>query len=181
MSLLDQAGGVCGPGQVLRDGGSQELEAGDTFNNHPVNVDGVMRASFLLPEVHNELLCFTGVKEQVIVSAPCGQVLYLFPVGSLIVVTDEANHRGVVCKLNDGVASMHRLAVMGVEGVEKWAQHTALWYANVKCDGGGAGVARPNMLRPVGQKVHDPVAEGGVNVQVSKFCGQLGGNDSVKC
>ncbi len=132
MSLLDKAGGVCGPGQVLRDVGSQELEAGDTIINHPVNVDGVMRAWFLLPEVHNKLLCL-GVKEQVIVSAPCG------PVGSLIIVSDEANHCGVICKLD--VGSMHRPAVVGVEGVEDWAQHTALLYASVACDSGGAGVA----------------------------------------
>ncbi len=99
--LLYKALGVCGPGQVLRDVGSQELEAGDTFNNHPVNVDGVMRAFFLLPEVHNKLLCLTGVKEQVTVSAPCGLVLHLLPVCSLIVVSDEANHCGVICKLDD--------------------------------------------------------------------------------
>ncbi len=63
------------------------------------------------------------------------------PVGSLIVVSDEANHRGVICKIDDGVGSMHRPAVMGVEGVEEWAQHTALWHADVECDGGGAGMA----------------------------------------
>ncbi len=68
-------------------------------------------------------------------------MLYLLPVGSLIVVSDEANYCGVICKLDDGVGSMHRPAVMGVEGVEEWAQHTALWYAGVECDGGGAGVA----------------------------------------
>ncbi len=51
-------------------------------------------------------------------------MLYLLPVGSLIVVSDEANHRGVIFKLDDGVGSMHRPAVIGVE-----------------CDGGGAGVA----------------------------------------
>ncbi len=90
---------------------------------------------------HNTFLCLAGVKEQVIVSAPCGQVLYLLPVGSLIVVSDEANHRGVICTLDDGVGSTHRPAVMGVEGVEEWAQHTALWNAGVECDGGGAGVA----------------------------------------
>ncbi len=76
---------------------------------------------------------------------------------------------------------MHRPAVVGVEGVEDWAQHTALLYASVACDGGGACVAWPNMLRSVGQKVHNPVAEGGVNAQVSKFSGQLGGNDSIQC
>ena len=172
VSLLDQAGGVCGPGQVLRDGGSQELEAGDTYNNHPVNVDGVMPASFLLPEVHNELLCLAGVKEQVIVSTPCGQGLYLLPVGSLVVVS-EASHRGVIRKL-DGVGSIHRLTVVGVEGLEEWAQHTALWYAGVVC-------VVVEQVWSVGQKVHNPVAEGGVNAQFSKLSGQLGRNDGDKC
>ncbi len=37
------------------------------------------------------------------------------------------------------------------------------------------------MLRSVGQKVPNPVAEGAVNTQVSKFSGQLGGNDGVEC
>jgi len=64
-------------------------KAGGLFDGHPVAVDGITRASSLLPEVHNELLGFAGVKEQVIVHAPCGQVLYLFPVGCLIVVADE--------------------------------------------------------------------------------------------
>ena len=86
MSCLYQAGGVGGPGQVLRDVGLQELEAGDSLDGHPVDVDGIMRASSLLPEVHNELLGFAGAKEQVIICIPCGQVLYLFPVGCLIVV-----------------------------------------------------------------------------------------------
>ncbi len=76
-----------------------------------------MHAYFSLTEVNNKLLCLAGVKEQVIVSAPCSQVLYLLPVGSLIVVSDEATHHGVICKLDDGVGSMHRPAVMGVEGV----------------------------------------------------------------
>uniref|UniRef100_A0A3Q3F8Y3 Endosomal/lysosomal proton channel TMEM175 n=1 Tax=Labrus bergylta TaxID=56723 RepID=A0A3Q3F8Y3_9LABR len=67
-------------------------------------------------------------------------MLYLLPVGRVIVVADEANHRCIVCKLDDGVGSMYRSAVVGEEGVEEWAQHTALWYACVECDGGGAGV-----------------------------------------
>ncbi len=33
------------------------------------------------------------------------------------VVSDEATHHGVICKLDDGVGSMHRPAVMGLEGV----------------------------------------------------------------
>lgn len=93
--------------------GPQKLEAGDTFDGPPFNVDRVMCASSHFPEVHNEFLGFAGVEEQVIFSAPSGQVLYLFSIGSLIVVADDTNHRGIIPKLDDEVGSMHRPAVMG--------------------------------------------------------------------
>lgn len=44
--------------------------------------DEVMCVFLLFPEVLNELLSFPGVQEQVIISAPCSQVLNLGPVGS---------------------------------------------------------------------------------------------------
>lgn len=112
-----------------------------TFNSHPVDVNGVVRATSLPSEVNDELLCLSGVGEQVIVSAPGGQLLYLLPVGCLIVVADDANHHCVVRKRDDGVGSMYRSAVMGEQGVEEWAQHTALWYTCVECGGGSAGVS----------------------------------------
>ena len=37
------------------------------------------------------------------------------------------------------------------------------------------------MLKSVGHKVHNSVAEGSVKAQISKFSGQLGGDDGVKC
>ncbi|KAI3366482.1 hypothetical protein L3Q82_000620 [Scortum barcoo] len=40
----------------------------------------------------------------------------------------------VICKLYDGVGSIHRPAVMGEEGVEEQAQHTALWCTSVECE-----------------------------------------------
>ena len=40
MNFLYQAGGVGGPGQVLRDVGHQEFEAGDSLDGHPVDMDG---------------------------------------------------------------------------------------------------------------------------------------------
>lgn len=43
--------------------------------------------------------------------------------------------------------------------------------------GGGAGVAWQNMLRSVGQKVHNPVEKGGIDAQGSKFIGQDGGDE----
>ncbi|KAF0029676.1 hypothetical protein F2P81_018781 [Scophthalmus maximus] len=112
VGLLNQTGGVSGPGEVLCDVGPQELEAGDTFNSHPVDVNGIVRASSFSPEVHDELLRLAGVEEQVIVSTPSGQMLYLLPVGCLVVVADEANHRRIVRKLDDGVGSMYRSAVV---------------------------------------------------------------------
>lgn len=75
----------------------------------------------------NELLSFVVIQVQIIVSAPCSSVLYLFPVLRLIIVTEEPDHPGVICKLDYCVGSMHRPAVMGKMGIEEWAQHTAVW------------------------------------------------------
>ena len=70
----------------------QELEPGDMLNSRPVDVDGVVI-------IHIELFGLAGVEEQVIFSAPRGQVLYLFSVGFLIVVADEICHYGIVANL----------------------------------------------------------------------------------
>ncbi|KAK3553332.1 hypothetical protein QTP70_000849 [Hemibagrus guttatus] len=79
------------------------------------------RRGMKVSRIKNELLCLAGVKEQVAVSTPCNQVLHLHP------VTDKADHRGVICKIDDGVGSIQRPAVLGEEGVEERAQHTTLW------------------------------------------------------
>lgn len=42
---------------------------------------------------------------------------FFLPVDRLIIVLDEANQRGVVRKLDDGVGAMFRSAVVGEEGV----------------------------------------------------------------
>lgn len=65
-------------------------------------------------ETHSTTILLNGVM-QVIVSAPCGKDLHLFPVGSPTNVGDESNHGGVICKLDDAVGSMHRSAVAGDE------------------------------------------------------------------
>ena len=77
-----------------------------------------MCGTFGSPDVHKELLGLLSVEGQVVAGAPLSQVLNLFPVGRLIVVADEANHRCVVCKLETGVKAMYRCAVVGKEGVE---------------------------------------------------------------
>ena len=60
---------------------TQELEAGDTLNLRPIDMDGGVCATFL-PEVHNELFGLLGVESQVVVSTSLSQVLDLFSVGS---------------------------------------------------------------------------------------------------
>lgn len=67
----------------------------------------------LPPEVYNELLHLAAVKEQVFVSTPSSHMLYLLPVGCLIVFADEANHCCVVLKVDDGARSTYRFAVRG--------------------------------------------------------------------
>lgn len=46
-----------------------------------------------------------------------------------------------------------------------------------ECDGGRAVMAWPNMLRSVGQKVHDPGTDGVVESKIHTFGDQLGGNN----
>lgn len=89
----------------------QKFEAGHALHCHTIDVDEWMGDS-ILPEVHNEFFCFCCVKQQVVVLAPRSQAIHLLPVGRLIVVLDEANHCGVVRKLDDGVGAILRSAVV---------------------------------------------------------------------
>lgn len=54
-----------------------------------------------VPPVRNQVLSLAGVKELVVVGAPHRQMMYLLLVGCLIVVSDEADHCGVVSKFYD--------------------------------------------------------------------------------
>lgn len=67
--------------------------------------------SRLLPEIHNDLLGFAGVEEQVIVCVPSGQMPDLFHGGRLIVggglIVIRESYRMMSCRhvghrLNDG-------------------------------------------------------------------------------
>ena len=62
---------------------------------------GVLSLPFSI--VHDQLLCLADVVGKVSVLAPDCQVTDLLPKGCLIVLGDQAYHRWVVSKLNDGV------------------------------------------------------------------------------
>lgn len=102
VSLLDQAGGVGGPGEVIKDVGPQEVVAGG--------------------------MC----------SATCGQMLYLLPVGRLV-VADEAYHCCVICKLDYGGGSLYRPAVVKTSTGMGSEHNPAVRRCND--NDGGAGVA----------------------------------------
>ena len=66
-----------------------------------------------------------GVKGQVVVGTPHGQVLDLVPVGRLVVPpSDGAFHPGVICKLHYGVRAVYRNAVAGEEEEEEASAQT---------------------------------------------------------
>lgn len=101
----------------------QELEAGDTLNGHPVDVDGIVSASSHLPQVHYELLVLAGVEEQVIVGAPGGQVLFLFSSLLLMRPITVASSANLMMELDPCTGL--QLWVKRWR-VEEWAQHSAL-------------------------------------------------------
>lgn len=51
-------------------------------------------------EVHNKLLCFVHIEDEIVVRASPGQAAHLSTVVCLISVTNETNHSRVICKLD---------------------------------------------------------------------------------
>ena len=70
MSLLDPGGGDEGPREVLGDVDTQKLEAGDTLNLCPADMDRGVCAIILLSVVHNELFGLLGVESQAVDGEP---------------------------------------------------------------------------------------------------------------
>ena len=101
--------------------GPQEFEVRHTLHRHII-----WMGWFVLL-----LLRLFCVEQQVVCIISCSEVVHFIPVGCLIIILDEINHCGVICKLNDGIRIMYRSAVMSEEGVDEWAHHMASWYAGV--------------------------------------------------
>jgi hypothetical protein len=98
--------------QFVGDVDTKEIEALNLLHNSAVNVNrGVLCTYF--PVVHEHLLCLEHVEGEVVVLAPQCQVADLLPIGCLIVVGDQAYHRCVFGKDNDGVGVVLGHAVMG--------------------------------------------------------------------
>ncbi len=66
---------------------------------------------------------------------PFSQGTHLLSVGSLIVVGDQAYHRCVVCKFDDGVRAVCCCTVVCVQEVQEWAEDAALLCTSVEDQG----------------------------------------------
>lgn len=64
---------------------------------------------------------------------------------------------------------MLRLAVVGKDRIEDWAQNTALWHTSVQGEDGGVMVVDPNRLWSVSEKVQDAVAKGRADAKISEL------------
>ncbi len=98
------------PIQVLRDDGSQKLECLHCSHN-AVHDDLWEDCRGVSPEVHDHLHCFERVELRVVKTTPDSQLLNLLSVGRLVTVLDEADQRGVVCKLQELDRGVFRGAV----------------------------------------------------------------------
>ena len=84
------------------------------------------------------------------------------PIGCLIVVGDQAYHRCVVSKLNDGVGVVLGHAVMGEQRVQEGTKQAPMRGPRVEDQRGRCVAPYPHHLGAARQEVQDPVAEGGV-------------------
>ena len=83
---------------------TNDHETLDLLHYSPVDVNGgLFGPPFLV--VHDQLNCLAHIEGEVVVLAPHCQVSD-FSIGCLIVTGDQAYHRCVVRKLNDGVGVM---------------------------------------------------------------------------
>ncbi len=66
---------------------------------------------------------------------PFSQSTHLLSVGRLIVVGDQAYRRCVVCKFDVDVGAVCGCTVMCVQGVQEWAEDSALRSTSVEDQG----------------------------------------------
>ena len=119
MPLLHQNGGVEGPRKIFCDVDPKELKAGHTLHLSTADMERCVCPAPGSPEVHNDLLGLLGVK-------------YLIPICYFVLISDQAHHRGVICKLDYGIGAINRGAVVSEEREEQRPQHTTLRHASVQ-------------------------------------------------
>ena len=103
----------------------EEPEAADSLHRSPIDGDGGVSLSLLLPVIHNQLLGFADVEMEVVILASRYQGSDLLSVCRLVAVGDQADDGRVVRKLDDGVGAVWDHTVVCEKGVKKRAEDTA--------------------------------------------------------
>ena len=67
-------------------------------------------------------------------------------VDRLICPSDKPHYCGIISKPDDGIAVAGWGAVVGVDGEEQGAQHSALWRTSPEAEGCGRVVAHSDLL-----------------------------------
>ncbi len=126
---------------------------------HRCLVDGdVCVFSALSPEIHHQLLGLVDVEWEVVLLTPFSQGTHLFSVGCLIVVSDWAYDHCVISKFDDDFGAVCGCTVMCVQGVQEWAEDTALRNTSVEDQGWWVIVAHSDHLTSACPEVQDPAA-----------------------
>ncbi len=153
MCLLQHCICVSRPCEILGDVNAEEA----VYPLHRCLVDGDGCVfSALSPEIHHQLLGLIDVEWEVVLITPFSQGTHLLSVGRLIVVGDQAYHRWVICKFDDDIRAVCCCTVVCVQGVQEWAEDTALWSTSVEDQGRWGDVAHSDHLTSACQEVQDP-------------------------
>ncbi len=110
---------------------------------------------------------------------PFSQGTHLLSVGRLIVVGDQA--RCVICNFDDDVRAVCGYRVVCVQGVQEWAEDTALRSTGVEDQGRLGVVAHSDYLISSCQEVQDPAAQKSFQSLSLALCNQSGRHYGVKC
>ncbi|XP_068122143.1 uncharacterized protein [Hyperolius riggenbachi] len=114
------------PLQGVGDGGAQEADTGHFFHQHPSNVQWRWGGG-MFPKVNDNLHGFCIVEDQFILLAPVANPFYLMAVCLLVIVGDQADYGGVVCKFDYLDRACRGSAIVRVQGEQEWRQDAALW------------------------------------------------------
>ena len=113
---------MSGPGEVIFDKHTEELEPGDFLNSGPSR-----------PEVHDHLLSLADVEREIF--------------GGLIIVGDEIQDGCVVRKLKHGVGPVCGYAVVHVQGVQEWTKYARLRGSGAQGQCRGSETAHTHYLK----------------------------------
>ncbi len=113
------------------------------------------------PVIYNDLLCFRGIQDQVVIRTPLDQILNLFIIVCLVVSRYQTHYSGVLGKLHHIIRGVYRCTVMCKEGEKGWTEDATLRYSCIQGKSRRNIITHPDILWSVCEKVQNPWTEFG--------------------